>query len=260
MPSTVKLPILGNVNKGTAAGIGIGGITLAGYMIYRQSKKSKQAAAAAATAANAANAASGYGYGASGYGYGQLPSPYDGYGYGATGASGGFPAGYYGYGVAEPQAFANTTNAQWTQAAIAQLTGDGYNAQTLADALGAYTEGLQVTTAQDPMVQAAIGVEGYPPVPGANGYPPSINVQGTGGGGTGGGQGSGAGPTVQVPSVEGNRVETANAKLKKAGLVSHLSGPRTGGTAYYVNSQTPAAGTSVASGSTVDLGISTSKK
>jgi PASTA domain len=256
MPDTVKLPILGPVNKGTAAGIAIGGITLAGYMIYRQSKKSKAAAAAASAAASAA---SGYGYGASGYGYGsQLPSPYDGYGYGATGASGGFPAGYYGYGVAEPQAFANTTNAQWTQAAIAQLTGEGYDAQTLSAALGAYTEGQQVTTAQDPMIQAAIGVEGYPPVPGANGYPPSINVQGTGGGGTGGGQGTG-GATVKVPAVEGNRVETANAKLKKAGLVSHLSGPRTGGTAYYVNSQTPGAGTMVASGSTVDLGISTKK-
>jgi hypothetical protein len=255
MPSTVKLPLLGTVNKGTAVGVGIGGLAVAGFLIYRESQKSKKAAAAAATAQSAASA-SGYGYGY-GYGLNTPPSPYDGYGYGA---SGGFPAAYYGYGVAQPQAFANTTNAQWEQAAISQLTGDGYDAQTLSSALGAYTEGQQVTTAQQPMIQAAIGVEGYPPVPGENGFPPSINVQGTTGGGSGGGQGGGStGGNATVPSVEGDRVSTANAKLKKAGLVGHLSGARKPGTAYYVNSQTPAAGTSVASGSTVDLGISTKK-
>jgi hypothetical protein len=139
------------------------------------------------------------------------------------------------------------------------LTGEGYDAQTVSAALGAYEEGQQVTSAQQSIIQAAIGVEGYPPVPGANGYPPSIMVQGTGGGGTGGGQGGGTGTTVKVPNVEGKRVSAANTALKAAGLTGHLSGARKPGTAYYVNSQTPAAGTSVAAGSTVDLGISTKK-
>jgi hypothetical protein len=263
MPSTVKIPILGTVNKGTAVGVGIGGLAVAGFLIYRESKKSKQAAAAAASAQQSANAANanGYGYGY-GYGVGNTNPPGDYYGYGEPygyGASGGFPAGYYGYGVAEPQAFANTTNAQWAQAAISQLTGEGYDAQTVSAALGAYEEGQQVTPAQQTIIQAAIGIEGYPPVPGTNGYPPSINVQGTSGGGSGGGQGSGTGTMVKVPNVEGKRVSAANAALKAVGLTGHLSGDRKPGVAYYVNSQTPAAGTSVASGSTVDLGISTKK-
>jgi hypothetical protein len=183
--STVNVPLIGKANKGTVIGVTIGGFAVAGYLIYREVKKSQAQSAAAATAATTAT---GYGYGtATGYGYGTGYYGYgDDYGYGSSGSF--MPSGYYGYGVTEPQAVAATTNAQWVQAAITQLTDEGYDAQTVSAALGAYTEGQAVTAAQDTIIQAAIGIEGYPPDPGANGYPPSINESGTTGGGTGGGQ------------------------------------------------------------------------
>lgn len=254
MASTVKLPVLGTQKKGTVVGITIGGFAVAGFLIYREQKKSKAAAAASATAAT------GYGYGAaSGYGYGVLPNGYYGYGepgigpYG-YGASGGFNAGYYGYGVPLQGSVANTTNAQWAQAAINQLTSEGYDAQTVSAALGAYLAGQAVTAAQQTIVQAAIGIEGYPPQ-----SPPPLTVQGTGGGGTGGGQTGGGGGvtggTVKVPNVVGMSVNNAIAALNKVGLKNHTSSVRNPISTYKVNSQTPGANTSVAAGSTVDLGI-----
>jgi hypothetical protein len=256
MPSTVKLPILGTVNKGTAVGVGVGGLAVAGYLIYHQVQKSKQQAAAAASASQAAANASGYGYG---YGYGLNGPPDEYYGYGEPygyGASGGFPAGYYGYGVVEPQAVANTTNAQWEQAAITQLTGEGYDAQTVSAALGAYTEGQSVTAAQQTIIQSAIGIEGYPPDPGANGYPPSINVQGTTGGGTGGGQGTGTtGSNVNVPNVVGQTLDNGGLELEGAGLKMKITSPKTRNHAYTykILTQTPSAGSSAAKGSTVSV-------
>lgn len=191
MASTVKVPLFGQVNKGTVVGVSIGGFAVAGFLIYRAEKKKKAQSAAAAAASAQSQAASGYGYGAAGlnngyYGYGE-PSPYGAYGYGAMGA--GYTPGYYGYGTPIPQQAAPiTTNAQWAQAAINQLSSEGYDAQAVSAALGAYELGQPVTAAQQTIIQSAIGIEGYPPQAGANGDPPGINVQGTPGGGTGGGQ------------------------------------------------------------------------
>ena len=264
MPSTVKLPILGNVNKGTAVGIGIGGVTVAGYLVYRQIKKGKQAAAAAAAAQDAASS-SGYGYG-----YGMPPGQFYGYGepgaYG-YGASGGFPAGYYGYGTPfpgqqPPGPTANATNAQWDQAAIAQLTSDGYDSQTVAGALGAYLHGDTVTAAQQSIIQAAIGIEGYPPDAGPNGYPPSIKVQGTGGGGTGGGQGGGqggghpnpGGPDMwPVPDVVGERADDALKEVRAAGFKAKTSPARNPAKTYIVTAQQPSG--SAAKGTQVTLRV-----
>lgn len=255
MASTVKLPLLGTQKKGTVIGISIGGVTVAGYLIYREQKKSK---AAAAASASAATAASGYGYGASsGYGYGAYPGGYYGYGepgigpYG-YGASGGFNAGYYGYGVPLQGSVANTTNAQWAQAAINQLTSEGYDAQTVSAALGAYLAGQAVTSAQQTIIQAAIGIEGYPPQ-----SPPPLTVQGTGGGGTGGGQtgtGTSGTGTVKVPNAVGMSAQNGIAAMKAVGLVGHTA-TRNPLSTYKINSQTPGAGSMVAPGSTVDLGI-----
>jgi hypothetical protein len=269
MASTVKVPIIGQVSKGKAAGAMIGGLGVTAYLIYRYEKKAK---ATAAVAAKPASSASGYGYG-TGYGYGESsvePAGYYGYGnYYGYGASGGFEAtGYYGYGVPSPQGVAATTNAQWEQAAITQLTDEGYNAQTVSAALGNYTEGQPVTSAQETIINSAIGIEGYPPDPGANGYPPSINVTGGGGSGqTGTGYGygtgygvnpggpgigtTGAGGTVAVPSVVGKRGAKAVAAIHAAGLVSSQSPTPKKGQWSLVKSQSPKAGTQVASGSTV---------
>lgn len=209
MASTVKLPLLGNQSKGAVIGITIGTVGIGGYLLYRRQKKASAATAAAATA----TAASGYGYGASAaYGYG---NGYYGYGSGQNanggGSSGSFPAGYYGYGVPYPPGqttgpVAYTTNAQWAQAAITQLENDGYDAQSVAGALGAYELGQPVNATQQGIIQAAIAIEGYPPVAGANGDPPGIKVQGTPGGGSGGGQGGGGGGGNVNGTVKGLKV------------------------------------------------------
>jgi PASTA domain len=233
-------------------GVVVIGGGLAGYEIYKY-EKNKQATAQASTAVAAA---SGYGYGTQNpYGYGASA----GYGYGYNspygyGASGGFPAGYYGYGTPTPPGgtgttppIASTTNAQWDQAAVSQLGQDGWDAQTVATALGAYLNGQEVNASQVTVVDAAIGVEGYPPVAGASGYPPAIKTGGT----TGGGQGGGGTP---VPNVVGERKVTAVAKLKAAGF-AYTYTPKVviGGPEMLVTSQSPAAGTSVNPGSTVHL-------
>lgn len=216
MPSTVNLPVFGPTNKGTVAGVAIGGTVLAGYMIYRKRKT----AAKQAAAVQAASAQAGYGYGGAQYGYGSV---YDN-GYYGYGASGGFQAGYYAYGTPytapTQQAVAATTNGQWTQAAISQLTQDGVDAQTAASALGAYIAGAQVTSAQQTIIQEALAIEGYPPQAGANGYPPSIHVQATTGGGTGGGQtggGSGGSGNSQGPNPTG---QTLSAALASSNIVN----------------------------------------
>ena len=246
--------ILG-MNRGTAIGVGIGGVTLTAYLIYRHQKT---AAASAAAATQSAQAASAYGYGSAyAYGYGQPPGGYYGYGepggYYGYGASGSFaPTGYYGYGTPinnTPPSTPVTTNAQWAQAAINQLQGDGYDPMTVSQTLGAYELGQPVTAANEGIVQAAIGIEGYPPQPGSNGYPPAINVQGTPGGGGGGGQGGGGGGNVTVPSVTNSRAEVARAALRHAGLTYNISDNATG----VVSRQSPAAGKSVAKGSKVTL-------
>lgn len=240
------------VNRRTVIiGVVVIGGGLAGYEIYKYEKK-KQAASQATTAAAAA---SGYGYGSAGsgatpYGYGA-----SGYGYGYTGvtygygASGGFPAGYYGYGVPTPPTgappVAATTNAQWDQAAITQLEQDGYDPATISGALGAYLNGQQVNASQVNVVDAAIGIEGYPPVAGASGFPPGIKTGGT----TGGGQGGGQTASVTVPGVVGDRADTARQKLRAAGLSYNISANATGA----VKSQNPKAGAKVAKGTKVSL-------
>ena len=235
-------------------GLVVGGGAVVAYSVYKY-EKNKQAAQTAAT--ESAAAASGYGYG-SAYGYGTSAGAF-GYG-GVTygyGASGGFPAGYYGYGVPSPPGggvasppVAATTNAQWDQAAIQQMTGDGWDAQTVAGALGAYLNGRELSAAQVNVVDAAIGIEGYPPVAASSGYPPAIKTGGTPGGGSGGGQGG----KVHVPNVRGKRVETARDEVEHAGLkAAIIPANRPQGKEFIVTSQSPAAGRSVNKGSTVTL-------
>lgn len=237
--------------RAVVIGVVVVGGGLAGYEIYKY-QKNKQAAAQAATASAAA--ASGYGYGIqSPYGYGTNAGITYGYG-----ASGGFPAGYYGYGTPSPPGgtpppVAATTNAQWDQAAITQLTQDGYDPATVSGALGAYLNGQQVGSAQVNIIDAAIGVEGYPPVAAPSGFPPAIKTGGTPGGGGGGGQGGGGGATV--PTVVGERAEAAIAKLKAAGFKARTSPARNPARTYIVTGQNPAGGSQAAPGSTVTVNI-----
>lgn len=218
MADTVKVPLFGQQPKGRVIGVVIGGVAVSAYMIYRAQKKN--AAAQAATQQAAASAAYGYnayGYGAhSAYGYGHLPAGYYGYGeFGYGSPPFGVGGGLHGYGYGSqgtPTPPAITTNAEWAQAAIAQLKSEGFQEQPVAEALGAYELGRPVTAAQRTIIQAAIGVEGEPPVPGKDDYPPKIR-----GGGSGGGGGQGAGK-VTVPHVEGKMYPQAAAIITASGL------------------------------------------
>lgn len=236
----------------------IGGI---GGLIYAY-VKSKNKAATANTAANAA--ASGYGYGAGSYGYGNYPStgygygaytyePY-GYGFGPYGlgsypGGAGFGYGLYGAGVPVQVPTQASTNAQWSQAAISALTAQGYNGQEVLGALGPYLQGRPVNQSQVGIIQAAIAVEGNPPTEGPGGNPPGINTGGNGGGGGG----TKSSNSVKVPNVKGQPAGEAHNVITAAGLRPQavpLSGKKDT-PQWRVVSQSPAAGTLVASGSTV---------
>lgn len=151
--------------------VGAAGVT--GYILWRKH----------AQGGSAVPSAAGYGYG-TGYGYGA------GYGYGlgiaqyGYGLSGGFGYGF-GYGgispgvgvSVPPVATAPASNSLWASAAESALSADGFNPATVAAALGKYLTGGTLTSDQTTIVQAAIGVEGYPPVAGADGYPPKLHTQ-----------------------------------------------------------------------------------
>jgi len=165
-------------------GIAVGGAATVIYM-YKKNK------AAEAKVQQNANQAAGYAYGY-GYGYGMEPLTYEpyGYGYGPYGFGsygyGGFtpaPGGLTGVGVSTPVPQTATTNAEWSAAALSQLTNQGYSGTSVLAALGQYLLGLNLTADQAGIVTAAIAIEGYPPVPGAGGFPPAMKTGGTPGGG-----------------------------------------------------------------------------
>jgi hypothetical protein len=239
-------------------GIAVGGAGIAIYM-YRKNKKQQAAAATAQqTSANAGVAGSNYAYGYGyGYGMGQQYSPY-GYGYGAYGlgayggGSGQYGYGYYGAGVPTQVQQQATTNAQWSQAAVSALTNAGYDATTVLAALGIYLTGGNLTSDQASVINSAIAAEGYPPQPGASGYPPSLHTGGTTGGGQGGsGGGTTPGNSVTVPSVIGQSVTTAYEIISSVGLRPVAIGTQTAN--MKVSKTNPSAGSQVAQGSNVTI-------
>lgn len=202
MPSTVKVPVLGNVPKPVLIIGGISAAGVVGYIILRRSKEAVTGAAGYGAAA--------YGYASSAYGYGSgISSDY--YGYGAYGYGGGGGAvtpapigseygyGAYGYGyynpytgqylgggtgttvtpVPTPVQTAPTTNLQWVADASKAI--GGHRA-----ALMRYISGIPLAKGQEQWVQEAIGASGNPPVAGKSGYPPKWR----GGSTSSGGQGS----------------------------------------------------------------------
>lgn len=219
MAADVKVPVLGNVPKPVLMGGGIAAIVAAVYVMI----KKKNAAAAAA----AASSGSAYGYAAYGYGYPGtqlVPPEYGyggGYGYGQYGTGG---IGGSGIGVGSPYpsyayspASAVATNAEWAQAATSYLTANGaYTASQCSQALGAYILGMPVNSSEEEVISAAIAYEGYPPQPGANNHPPSINAVGT------------TGQTGTTPAGGGTTV-TSTALPAPGGLkVSATSSSATG--------------------------------
>jgi hypothetical protein len=199
MPDKIKLPLIGAQPRGAVLAGGAAVVVVGGYLAYKHFVKPKT------------TTGSTYGYGTGGYGtygYGQYGygTPYGSYGYGAYGygqysGAGGFGGGgyqsypYYGYGTGTgTTTTAITTNAEWSRAVLKQLRHSGFSEMVMFMALGRYLEGLSLNNEQQHVIEAAIAVEGDPPVPGANGYPPKVKIaprtghkppRKQGGGGTG---------------------------------------------------------------------------
>jgi hypothetical protein len=189
-----------NVSNGTIA-ISAGAAGLLGYAVYRQRK---QAAAAAAAAAAAQAPGTGTGTSdqidpATGFPYGSTQdasalsaqanyqSPYVGGGGGSYGY--GYPNSYP---TTQPGQF--TSNAAWAQAAEQYMAGQGGgDPVAIGNALGKYITGQPVTPDMQSLIEQAIAFEGYPPVSGPNGFPPSVNTANPGSTGS-------TGTTVPTPS------------------------------------------------------------
>lgn len=214
--------------------IATGAVVILGVAVYRYRKQQSSATNAAAAAAAAAQAP-GTGAGtsdqidpATGFAYGSAEdaaaltaqsgynSPFgvpSGTSYLVGGASSGFPGGG-GF----------VSNAQWAQAAEDYLVNTaGADATTVGNALGKYITGGTLDATMTAIVNQAIAFEGYPPVGGPDGYPPSIRtapvtVPPTGGGGGNGSTGTGTG-TATVPNCVGNTAGTAHNKLVSAGFI-----------------------------------------
>lgn len=246
---------LAGLSKNEKIGLGIGSAALLGFTLYRYQKQKQQAASDAAAAAAAQAPGTGAGSSdqidpATGFPYGSAEdaaalTAQSGYnspigGLGASDTSylyGGYP-GYTGSGY--PVAGGFTSNAQWAQAAEDYLVNTGgANANTVGNALGKYITGGTVDDSQQAVINQAIAFEGYPPVSGPNGYPPSIRT---------------AAPTptptpqttVPVPKVTGLKAGDAHNVITAAGLIPKdtAAGPR-GEYLWTVIYQNPAAGTNV---------------
>jgi hypothetical protein len=244
--------ILGKNIKGGYIIGGIAGIAGLGYFWYKH--KENAAATAATPASNAYGYGNQYGYGGYGYNNPAFNEPYIGgeYGYG----------GAYGYGIGEgygvgtpyppgvPTQLA-TTNAAWAQAAEQYLSQTGgYDPGTVAAALGIYITGSTLTAAQQAVVEAAIAFEGYPPQPGANGYPPAMHTT------TPGGQTPPpANGKVTVPSITGLSIDNAGVTLSSEGLKIRVISPpvRNHQYTYTILTQTPKAGAQANKNSSVNV-------
>jgi hypothetical protein len=148
-----------------------------------------------------------------------------------------------------------TSNAAWAQAVEAGLTDVGYSSTDIASALGAYLTQQPVDSTQANIISVAIAEYGNPPVGNLQIITEPTSKSSTTTTGT-----SPSTPVkVQVPDVKGDTIDAAEKLITAVGLKSHINQVLKGGTSYYINSQTPAAGTSIAKGSTVDLGVAIGK-
>jgi hypothetical protein len=222
-----SVPAIGKVNKPTLI---IAGLAGAGALIYAYVKKKKDAAAATPATTSA------YGYGAYSYGYGagselaqEEALAAEGYGYGGYG----YAASGFGVGTSVPVTSTIApvaTNAEWAQYAEQFLVNQGYTGTTVGEALGAYITGQNVG-ANESIVEAAIAFQGYPPVPGADNYPPNINTNGSNTGqGTGTTGGTG---TTSTTSKAAGSVSNLVLSKKSGTSIAAKWNPATGATGGY---------------------------
>lgn len=168
LEGTIKTP-LGTVQKKTALILGGGVAVIIGIAYWRQKQIGDQTVT---TAEAEINPATGYPYGspedaAALAAQAAYVSPPANGGGGGGGGSGSIPVSNAGY----------TTNQEWSNAVVQNLTGNGLveNPQQLSVALGHYLTGAYAPDPEPSLIAQAIAAEGYPPIAGTTGYPPSIN-------------------------------------------------------------------------------------
>lgn len=141
--------------------VGGGSVVAVAYVVYKRKSSASSTATATTTDTSTDSTidpSTGIPYSEEDYGYSS--------GYSAAGADGtavGSPYGYYsptGQVTSTP-----STNAAWAQAAESTLTTLGYDPIAVSAALGKYLLGAELSQDQYGIVQAALGQEGYPPVP-----------------------------------------------------------------------------------------------
>lgn len=166
LEGTIKTP-LGTVQKKTALYLG-GGIAVLAVIVWYRNKQLGGTSSDAVTPEAEINPATGYPYGsaedaAALAAQAAYVSPS-----GTTGGgSSSVPVSNAGY----------SSNGQWTNGVVQNLVGNGLvsDPSQLSVALGKYITGAYATDTEVSLIQQAIAAEGYPPVSGTNGYPPSIN-------------------------------------------------------------------------------------
>lgn len=252
---------LASLSKNEKIGLGIGSAALLGFTLYRYQKQKTADAATAAAAAAAQAPGTGAGSSdqidpATGFPYGSAEdaaaltaqsgynSPIGGLGYSDTSYLYGGNPGYPGSGI--PITGGYTSNAQWSQAAENYLVQTvGADPNTVGNALGKYITGGVVDDAQTAIINQAIAFNGYPPISGPGGYPPSIR--------TGSPTPTTPPPTgtVAVPSVIGHTAGDAHNVLVSAGFTPVDGNWNKGDASKKVTRQNPSAGSQQQKGATV---------
>lgn len=244
LEGTVKTPF-GHMQKKTAVLVGGGGVVLLAVVYYRHQKAAQANAAATTTtaatdAANQIDPATGYPYG-SAEDQAALSSQ-QGLNYSPYGTLGGGGSGTGQFPQTGPPF---STNAAWAQFCEQTMGSSGSDA--IAAALGHYLTGSPLQSGESTVVDQAIAIGGYPPVQGPNGMPPALNTNNPTTGGT-----------IAVPNVVGMETDAGGRTVTAAGLkFSHP--PLKSGVGSTITSESPSAGTMVASGSTVTVQIKEKK-
>jgi hypothetical protein len=156
---------MGPVQKKTALLLGGGLVVIGGIVWYRQ-KQTANSPDAAATGETAINPATGYAYG-SAEDAAALAAQAAYISPSSSGGSSTYPTSNTGY----------SSNGQWTQAVVEYMISNNLveDSAQLSTALGKYITGAYATDTQVALIQQAIAVQGFPPISGTTGYPPSIN-------------------------------------------------------------------------------------
>lgn len=240
MEGTINTPF-GHMQKKTALLVGGGAVVILGVGYYRSKKAAANAAAANASAATTdANTGQSGIDPATGFPYGSAEdaaalASQQGLNYNQYGQLG---SGY------QPGQFPQTgppfaSNAAWAQYCEQTMGSSGSDA--IAAALGHYLTGSPLQSGEPTIVDQAIAIGGYPPTAGPNGMPPGLNTNNPGG------------QQVAVPNVVGMETGAGDREITAAGLkFSHPPLTPAGSTITALN---PAAGTMVATGSTVQVSI-----